>query len=107
MAVKLLEEIRRAEEAAEQMRHDAQREAREMIKASEEASAHARRDADLNARARYREEMAGAQQRFLEELKRLGSAQEQERAHAAQAARARIPDAAKLIAERILADGHR
>ena len=107
MAVKLLEQIRMAEQAAEQMRHDAQREAREMIKASEEASAHARRDADLNARTLYRKEMARNEQRVSEELRSAAHVQEAQRRQVVERARTRIPDAAKLIAERILSDGHR
>ena len=107
MAVQLLEQIRQAEEAAEQLRQQAQREAREIVKASEEASAHARRDAEQGVRTHYREQMDAQKLRIQEELAQAGHALQAAQQEEIDKARARIPQAAQRISERILAHGDR
>ncbi|NLB37792.1 MAG: hypothetical protein GX810_00900 [Clostridiales bacterium] len=107
MAVKLLEKIRMAEQAAEQVRLDAQREAREMIKASEEASAHALRAADQSVRAFYREQMDQHKKRLEDKVAQALQANAGAHAKAIEQARAHMDQAAGYIVERILGDGDR
>lgn len=107
MSLEILKSIEQAEGRAEEIRAQAQREARDMIKASEEASVQNERSAALEQR--------GVVQAILDDARRAAEkriasmAQEEEAAcqAVAEAARKHLDAAANLIFERVVENGHR
>lgn len=107
MATDILEKIRRAEAEAERLRQEAQAQARDILKASEEASLHAERESDREARTRYRNKLEETRLRIEADLADQRARDEGERRRVAEAAAAKVPEAARYIVGRILADGDR
>ena len=105
MAVELLEAVRAAEEKAETIRRDAAEQAREIVKSVEEAVLESGRQGAAEIRAAYQERMNACQRAAQERIE--AQAGEGQKALAALLAQARknIPQAAALIAERIVRHG--
>lgn len=105
MAVELLEAVRAAEEKAEAIRRDAAEQAREIVKAVEEATLESSRQGAVEIRAAYQERMNDHQRAAQERI--AAQASQRQKALDALAAQARknIPQAAALIAERIVRHG--
>lgn len=107
MALKLLDEIRQAEENADKMVKNAQREARDIIKAAQEDILTQERRANVEIREEYQAVIA-KKRRAVEEDIRL-HANEKRRAirDITQMAEGRLDKAADAIFERVLSNGDR
>lgn len=107
MSLELLQSIEKAEARAEEIRADAQREAREMIKSVEEVCVTNERSAVMDHRTLSQgilEEARGTAQ------KRIAAMEEKEaqtRGAITAAARKNLDRAADLIFERVVQHGHR
>ncbi len=107
MAVEWLEEIRRAEEAAEKIRQEAAAQGREIIKSVEEATLENERRAAADIRADYQTRMA-ERRAEIERTLDARSGEKREALNALRdAARRRVPHAARLAAERVVKHGDR
>ena len=107
MATELFESVRAAEDKAEGILAEAQREARELIKETEAACVEGERKMAREHRALYQsilEETRAATQQELD-----GEAERERRKIDEQMAQAqkRLPQAVKHIAERVMSDGNR
>lgn len=107
MALQALEEIKAAETRAEDLRQQAQAEAREMQKSVEAANLASERSAALEHRALAQHilEDAAAQARLAIQKRERQASKEREALR--QGAQGRLEQAAQWIFERIVADGNR
>ncbi len=107
MALEWLESIKQAEAAADKLRADAAVQAHEIVKSVKEASLAGERSAAVELRAEYQARMT----KLREETEKAIAAQASQKQSALgdmrRAAEARIPQAARLVAERILRYGDR
>lgn len=107
MSLELLQSIEKAEGRAEEIRANAQKEAREMLKGVDEACVSNERAAALDHRAqaqRIAEEARNAASRRIEAM---AADEAKAREQVTTAARAKLDAAANLIFERVVVDGHR
>ncbi len=107
VALEILEAIKQAEQAADTIVREAQQSARDMIAAAERSGAQRRREAGVKSREQYlalldarREAVTG---RLAEAAQQLHS----QRLEAMASARQLLPEAAKLIVNKVLSDGDR
>lgn len=107
MAIQWLEEVRRAEENAEKIRLDAAEQGRDIIKSVEEASVGQERQAATDMRGEYQRRMADKRQEIEAALNARAGGSRQAFDALCEQARARIPAAARIVAERILSHGDR
>lgn len=107
MAQVILNQVHEAEEKADALRRKAADEAREMVKAVQEATLEASRQAAAYHRAMYQERMQG----FTAGVEKRLAAQEGERQARLNEIRSKaeenLPEASRLIVERILKHGYR
>lgn len=107
MARDVLEKIRLAEQQADELVRDAQQSARDMIEQAERSCRERERDGELKSRERYRtllkERRAQVEQAIAQEAETLRVQREQQLGDC----RAKLPQAAELILQRVLADGNR
>lgn len=107
MTLELLEQIRRAEQSAEEARQDAARQAREIVSAVEEANIAQQRQMAIELRALTQSVIDEVYVKVNDEVERLreqGERQGQALRVKAQSCRNK---AAQVIFERITDDGHR
>jgi hypothetical protein len=103
----ILELIEAAEQQADDLRAQAAREARDILKSVEEAgAAHARLAARMQAEAVQRH-MEAAKVRIGDEIKVLEVRRSAQREDMKKKAAARVQRAGELIFERVVSDGHR
>jgi len=107
MAIKLLDDIHAAEDAAEQLVHDAQHEAREMVKGTQEAVLANERDAAARLREEYQKILAEKRAAVEEDIRKNANDKQKAAEALAEKAREKLPDAAKAIFERVMSDGNR
>lgn len=106
MSLEILQSIEQAEAKAEELRADAQKQAREIVKSVEAACLAQERAAAVEHRALYQQLMEQDRQRVAEELARKSERYAAERAKLCKAAEARLEQAATQIFERIVRHGH-
>ncbi|MEG0766531.1 MAG: hypothetical protein RR482_02340 [Clostridia bacterium] len=107
MSLELFERIQTAEANADAIRAEAQREARDMLKSVEAACLAEERRAAQEHRAGAQRKLEDAQQKMEKELEQEKAAHEKARQTVNEAAKARLPQAAALIFERVVNNGHR
>ena len=107
MALDLLNKIRAAEESTEEKRAEAQKEGREIIKGVEEACRLNERSVQTKLNAVYQEGIDELRQKAEGEIETLKPKKAQELEQMVQSAEKKLPEAVKLIAERIVNNGHR
>ena len=107
MAIELMEEIKAAEARADDVRAQAQRESREMIKSVEEACMEHERAAQKDARKIYQDALNAKRAAVEKEI--ASHSGEKKRALDDMMAKARknVSSAAQLVFERIVNDGNR
>ena len=103
----LLEQIKRAEAQADQIRQQAAEEARGMIKSVEEACAASAQQSQRAARDAAARLVEEARVDARQEIAQLAQRRDAERTLLRDLARRRIPGAAAAIVERIVSNGNR
>lgn len=106
MSLEILQSIEQAEGQAEQVRSEAQREARDMLKGVEAACVARERAAAIDHRGLYQQLMEQNRLRVAETLAKQSQELARERAALCKAAEARLDQAATQIFERIVRHGH-
>ncbi len=106
LSLEVLSQIREAEEKAENIRQDAQREAREIIKSVESACASAERSAAVDHRGMYQQMMEGKRQEVMLHLKENREAADAKVSSEMKQAEKRLDQAASLIFERVVKHGN-
>ena len=107
MALELLEAVKKAEAAADQIRRDAADQAREIVKSVEEATIESARLAAGELRTAYQNKMNEYRQAMEAAIAQSAGEKQKELDAMKSAASVRAPKAASLIAERILGHGDR
>lgn len=107
MAIELMEEIKAAELRAENVRAQAQRESREMIKSVEEACMEHERAAQKDARGIYQDALSKKRAAVEQEIASHAGDKQRELDDMMKQARKNVPSAARLVFERIVNDGNR
>lgn len=107
MAVEWLEEIRRAEAEAEKIRQDAVAQGREIVKSVEEAELANERRAAADIRAQYQSRMTAKRMEIEEKLSAQSGDKQKTLDALCAEAKKRIPEAARLAAERVVKHGNR
>lgn len=107
MSLELLTSIEKAEARAEEIRAEAQREARDILKSVEEACTHNERDAALQQRAMVQRVLEDARETANRRIETEAAAEAGRREAVTIAAKGRLEDAANLIFERVVGDGNR
>jgi hypothetical protein len=105
MPMEALNQIREAEALAEELRQDAQREARDIIKGVEEAIAVENRQSQQFIRDAQQQVIDSARASALREIEAIDARMAAKRGKAREEAEKRVPDAGRLIFERIVCDG--
>ena len=106
MSLEILQSIEQAESQAEQVRGDAQREARDMLKSVEAACVARERAAAIDHRGLYQQLMEQNRVSVEGELAKKSQTLAKERAALCKDAEARLDQAATQIFERIVRHGH-
>ena len=106
MSLEILQSIEQAEAKAEELRADAQKQAREIVKSVEAACLAQERAAAVEHRALYQQLMEQDRVRVTGELAKKSQGYATERAALCKAAEARLEQAATQIFERIVRHGH-
>ena len=106
MALELLNRIRAAEKDAEDKRAEALHDGREMVKAVEDACREAERENARGASALYQQGMEKWRAQTEKSIQDSNPAWEKELQGIISRAEENLPAAARLIAERIVSDGH-
>lgn len=106
LTVELLEEIRKAEQHAEELRQNAVHQAREMVNAVEEANAAQERQATIELRALSQSVLDETRVKVDGEIERLQAQKEEQLQALSVKAHALREQAAQRIFERIVNDGH-
>lgn len=106
MSLQLLQCIEAAEAKAEQMRQEAQRQARDMLKSVEEACVTQEREAVLRHRELIRHALEKAQAETTSHLQKESATYALSREKAIAAAKRKLPDAVQFIYERIVKNGN-
>lgn len=99
--------IQQAEAQADEIRQNAQREARDVIKAVEAAVAQQERAAAIENRAQYAQAMEDKKREVERQLTKQRASMSKEREALCQQARTRLPEAVSAIYERVLQHGNR
>ncbi len=107
MSVEILKQIEQAEHKAADRYAQAQREARDIIKAVEEACLADERNAQLEHRALSQRVQEDARATAKKQIVELEKAEVLEAEKVTKAAQQRLPEAARLIFERVVTDGSR
>ncbi len=107
MSLELLKSIEAAEVKAVEMRAEAQKEARDILKSVEEACIADERSAALEHRALGQRILEDARATANRRSDAQAGKEAAERDAVAKAAQARLDQAAQVIFERIVRDGHR
>ncbi len=107
MAETLLEQIEKAEQQADEIRAQAAREARDIIKSVEEASAAMSRQAVKEMHEAASRTLEEARISTQDEIKTLEMRRSAERESLKKLAQARVSKAGRAIFERVVADGAR
>lgn len=107
MTLEILEKIRQAEQKADEIRQNAVREGRDMIKASQEVAAKEEREAALLCRALYNKELNIKKDSVEKRIASYFDSNAAKRAAIIEAANQNIDKAVSLIIERIVANGNR
>lgn len=107
MSIELLQSIEKAEAQAEEIRAEAQRESREMLKSVEEACGIAERQALLDHRVIVQRVLEDAKATATRRIETMAAAEAEKRETVAIEAKKKLDDAANLIFERVIQDGHR
>ncbi len=107
LSLEVLSRIREAEEQAEGVKQDAQREARDIIKSVEAACAAHERATAVEQRGMYQQLMEGKRQTVLLHLKESREAADAQVASEMKQAEGRLDQAASLIFERVVKHGNR
>ncbi len=107
MATDLFREVREAEDRAEALVTLAQREARELVKEAQAACAENERAMAREHRALYQSIIEEKRKAMRQVLDEQAQSQREDIASQMNQARARLPQAAALIAERVMSDGNR
>lgn len=107
MSLELLQGIEQAEGKAEEIRAEAQREARDMLKSAEEASVQNERNAALDQRAIIQRILDDARQTAQKRIDAMRQAEKEARGAVTETAEKKLDMAANLIFERVFQDGHR
>jgi len=100
-----LNHIREAEARAEQLRQDAQREARDIVKGVEEAIAAENRQSQQFIRDGAQQVIENARASILREIEAIDARMAVKLDRAREEAEKRVPDAGRRIFERIVGDG--
>ncbi len=106
LSLEILQSIQAAEAKAEEMRSDAQREARDMIKSMESVCVAQERSAAIEHRALYQQLMDQDRQRVEAQLAQNSQELARQRAALCKDAEKRLDQAATQIFERIVNHGH-
>jgi vacuolar-type H+-ATPase subunit H len=106
LSLEVLSQIREAEAKAEDVKQEAQREARDMIKSVESACAAAERSAAVEHRGMYQQLMEGKRQEVMQHLKENRVAADAKVASEMKQAEERLDQAANLIFERVVKHGN-
>ncbi|MCL1964338.1 MAG: hypothetical protein FWF69_04675 [Firmicutes bacterium] len=107
MSIALLRQIEAAEARAAETLVRAQREARDILKTADEAGGTNERNAALEHRALTQRVLEDARATARRQIDELEKAEALEREKIIEAARERLPGAARVIFERIVNDGAR
>ena len=107
MSLELLQNIEKAEARAEEIRAEAQREARDMLKSVEEVCVTNERNAVLEHRALSQGILEEAKEAAGKRIDAMAAKEETSRGQVTDAARQKLDAAANLIFERVVSDGHR
>lgn len=107
MAENILQEILDTEKKAEAMLAQAQAEASEAIKIAQAQVREKERKAAVAHRELYRQIVSDKERQVQAEMDAGSQAKKQEIAAAMKAAEARLAQAAEMIVQEVLADGHR
>lgn len=107
MALKLLDDIRAAEDGALKLTQNAQREARDIIKSAQEDILGAQRRVNGEIREEYQTLLARRRRAVQEDIRLNANSKQREIQALTQQAKSRLPQAAKAIFERVLSDGNR
>lgn len=107
MSLQLLQRIEAAEAKAEQMRQEAQRQARDMQKSAEDAFTAQEREAQLSHRTFMRRALEEAQAETASHLEKELTDYAAAREKMITAADAKLGDAVQFIYERIVKNGNR
>ena len=107
MAKELFEAVQTAEEKAEQILQDAQKQARELIKNTQAEIAQNERSMALEHRALYAGILEQRRQIVADRIEGHRAETEKKQEQTLAAARERLDDAAQRISERVWKDGHR
>ena len=105
LSLDVLRTIQEAEQQAETLRANAQREAREMIKSTEEAIVGQERAAAVEQRGMYQNVLEKHREETAMSLLRRGEQLRLEREKAAREAETRLADAAAFICQAVLQEG--
>lgn len=107
MSLQLLQRIEQAEAKAEELRQDAQRNARDMLKSVEEACITHEREATLKHRALSRRMLEDAQVKMASHLAQASKEQAALRVQEMASAKLKLKDAVQFIFERVVNHGDR
>lgn len=107
MAIELMEEIKAAEVRADNVRAEAQRQSREMIKSVEEACMEHERAAQKDARTIYQDALSEKRTAVEKEIAAQSEKKKRALQDMAKDARKNVQKAAQLVFERIVNDGNR
>lgn len=107
MSLELLKNIEKAESAAEAIRAEAQREARELLKAVEEVTVSNEREAVQENRRLTQRVLEDARETAGRSIDKAAQAEAKKREEIAARARGKIGTAADLIFERVVSHGDR
>lgn len=106
MSLELLQSVENAEANADQIRLEAQHQARELLKKAEEACAAQARDAAKAHRALLQQELDTATQAIAADIKAQGGRLDVQRAARRATATENLPKAVEFVFERILSHGN-
>lgn len=107
MALKLLDDIRQAEENADKMVKNAQREARDVVKAAQESIIADERRANASIREEYQAVLARKRRAVDEDIRLHANEKQRAIRETVQQAEKKLPEAANAIFERVLSNGNR
>lgn len=107
MSIALIHDIRAAEQAAEEIREAAAREARDIVKGVEEALAAFEREENAKTRESVAQQLAEAKKRAEIEIHSIEARRSAERQALRQVAEGRVSRTAQSIFERIVGNGNR
>lgn len=107
MSLEILASIEQAEARAEEVRAQAQREAREMLKSVEEACVQGERTAALDQRAMMQSLVEEARLAADKRIRQMAAQEAVSREALMDVARVKLDEAADVIFERVVENGHR